>query len=67
MNEIKASLWFVLGQRCGGGGGGQHCLHYSWQLQNSQIQFTFKKMGRRWVWWRMPLIPALGKQRRVDF
>jgi hypothetical protein len=24
----------------------------------------FRKVGR---WWRMPLIPALGRQRQVDF
>ena len=27
----------------------------------------FKNLGSRWVWWHMPLIPALRKQRQADF
>jgi hypothetical protein len=26
-----------------------------------------KEKGRGRVWWRTPLIPALGRQRQVDF
>jgi hypothetical protein len=26
-----------------------------------------KKKEARWAWWRMPLSPALGKQRQADF
>jgi hypothetical protein len=27
----------------------------------------FKKAGPSRAWWRMPLIPALGRQRQADF
>jgi hypothetical protein len=26
-----------------------------------------QNLGYSWAWWRMPLIPALGRQRQVDF
>jgi hypothetical protein len=31
--------------------------------------FKFKKRNTwlSWAWWRMPLIPALGRQRQADF
>ena len=25
-----------------------------------------RKEGKSWAWWRMPLIPALGRQRQAD-
>jgi hypothetical protein len=26
-----------------------------------------KEKKKSWVWWHMPLIPALGRQRQADF
>jgi hypothetical protein len=26
-----------------------------------------KRKKESWAWWRTPLIPALGRQRQVDF
>jgi hypothetical protein len=31
------------------------------------VLFQFLKVPLCWVWWRTPLIPALGRQRQVDF
>jgi hypothetical protein len=28
---------------------------------------VIKKRKGSWAWWHMPLIPALGRQRQVDF
>jgi hypothetical protein len=38
-----------------------------WQNTHKQNQNTSLKNSMRQVWWRMPLIPALGRQRQVDF
>jgi hypothetical protein len=37
-----------------------YCIAYNKQ------KLTFKKKSHR-AWWRMPLIPALGRQRQADF
>jgi hypothetical protein len=34
--------------------------------QKSNLRDTIKMVLSR-VWWRMPLIPALGRQRQADF
>jgi hypothetical protein len=37
----------------------------------SKLQHKEKKLFKNtfvgWVWWHMPLIPALGRQRQADF
>jgi hypothetical protein len=33
----------------------------------SRIYEAYKIPIYSWVWWRMPLIPALGRQRQADF
>jgi hypothetical protein len=37
-------------------------LHLPCSLKNGD-----KNYWKSWVWWRVPLIPALGRQRQVDF
>jgi hypothetical protein len=34
---------------------------------NNMFLFTLKYSGWAGWWWHMPLIPALGRQRQVDF
>jgi hypothetical protein len=34
---------------------------------NSDIKATVTNYYMSWAWWRTPLIPALGRQRQVDF
>jgi hypothetical protein len=36
-------------------------------LAQTLPQITNKKVAKSWAWWRSPLIPALGRQRQVDF
>lgn len=33
----------------------------------SMTQVLPKTLSRGWVWWFMPLVPVLGRQRQVDF
>jgi hypothetical protein len=35
--------------------------------EEDQVLLQFKKLRKSRVWWRTPLIPALGRQRQVDF
>jgi hypothetical protein len=46
------------------------CLQY-WRLTtNSWLLVTLYFQGQKrkpWAWWRMPLIPALRRQRQADF
>jgi hypothetical protein len=32
----------------------------------SENHWLKKKKSRSWAWWRTPLIPALGRQRKAD-
>jgi hypothetical protein len=36
-------------------------------LKEQGIACVVKTLGTSRAWWRMPLIPALGRQRQVDF
>jgi hypothetical protein len=38
----------------------------TFEMQINKIN-NFKKGTVSWAWWRIPLIPALGRQRQVDF
>jgi hypothetical protein len=37
------------------------------QLTKNKVVERKKKEKKSRRWWRMPLIPALGRQRQVDF
>jgi hypothetical protein len=37
----------------------------AWDILGGGV--TCRKWDPSWVWWRTPLIPALGRQRQVDF
>jgi hypothetical protein len=39
------------------------------ETKKSQRETTLEieNLGKAGQWWRMPLIPALGRQRQVDF
>jgi hypothetical protein len=36
-------------------------------LSEQQQQQQQQQQQKAWQWWRTPLIPALGKQRQVNF
>jgi hypothetical protein len=36
-------------------------------LNRKPSKRTLRKYGKSRTWWRMPLIPALGRQRQEDF
>jgi hypothetical protein len=38
------------------------CLKYGSHMHSNNCYYSSS-----WVWWRTPLIPALGRQRQVDF
>jgi hypothetical protein len=45
---------------------------YTWEQlgefnHNEFKTFTHVRMAESWAWWRMPLIPTLGRQRQADF
>jgi hypothetical protein len=48
-------------------------VHNSFNITGPCIECIFygeavgKRCRLRWRWWRMPLIPALGRQRQADF
>jgi hypothetical protein len=37
------------------------------QQEGLKKWFTSEEYLLSWVWWHMPLIPALGRQRQADF
>jgi hypothetical protein len=43
------------------------CTHIHEQKKNVGRERRDKKDRLRLAWWRTPLIPALGRQRQVDF
>jgi hypothetical protein len=51
----------------------QFCLHNitsykcKQSLDTEESNCFIKVLSRAEQWWRMPLIPALGRQRQVDF
>jgi hypothetical protein len=45
-----------------------------WTLRDLEVQgiiqvasYWLEVVTGSWAWWRMPLIPALGRQRQADF
>jgi hypothetical protein len=37
------------------------------KISNKKIKKKKNHKKKSWVWWCMPLIPALGRQRQADF
>ena len=66
-----AELVFVSSPDCkrAGFSGGCHVLGsvYMVVMEGAHDKGVREKKYLAWQWWRTPLIPALGRQRQVDF
>jgi hypothetical protein len=69
----KARLLFVCflvleGRLEGQRGWGHRWDWGTWcEIHKESIKISIRKEIKNWAWWHTPLIPALGRQRQVDF